>query len=59
MEAAEMGSLTEVKEILAGLKSNEGENHPAVKVLAPFIINYDVDGILSLLEKMRTVAKEN
>ena len=54
-----MGSLTEVKEILAGLKSNEGENHPAVKVLAPFIINYDVDGILSLLEKMRTVAKEN
>jgi hypothetical protein len=59
VEASEMGNFTLVEEILAGLKSKEGETHPALNALVPFIKKYDVNGILRLLKKMGKVESKN
>jgi len=53
--ATEMGEFTKMEEILADLESKEGENHPLLKILSPLVKAYDVDGILAILEKVRSI----
>jgi len=55
VEAVEMGNFTKVEETLASLESKEGENHPIRKILLPLIKNYNADGILGILEKVRSI----